>query len=370
MIVNESSRAASYQGSVRLAVVLSGWPRLSETFALNELLALRAAGMLAAVFATKPGPAGPRQPGVEQLEPLVEVLPEGNAAEQGEYIARRLEATGVSGVHGYFAHQPAAVAREAAARLGVPYGFSAHALDVRKVSPAELGRLAAGAAAVIACNADVAQTLTLAGAQPALLPHGVDTCLFHPARAATGPGTALLAVGRCVEKKGFEVLIRAMAHVDSSVHLRIVGDGPLREGLEQEAVRLGAAGRVEFLGRLTHDQLVTRYSECDIVVVPSIVDRNGDRDGLPNVVLEAMASGRAVVASDVAAISSAVRDGITGILIPPNDPRALAAALRRLIDDEPARAKMGAAARQDALRDFDLHRCSDEFCRVIGRCYA
>src|SRR5215213_6011652 len=99
---------------LRLAVVVSGWPRVSETFAVNELLALQRAGMLTAVFATKAGDPTLRQPGCGELAPLVEVLPPGDARAQGAIVARRLAGQGVAAVHGYFAHQPAAVAAEAA----------------------------------------------------------------------------------------------------------------------------------------------------------------------------------------------------------------------------------------------------------------
>lgn len=369
-MVLEGAHRRGYQRVSRVAVVVSGWPRISETFALNELLALRDAGMLAAVFATKAGPPGPRQPGVDELDPLVEVLPDGSEAEQGAHVARRLASRGVTGVHGYFAHRPASVAREAAALLGVPYGFSAHALDVRKVAPSNLRRLVAGAATVVACNPDVAMALIEAGGRPSLLPHGVNTWRFRPVPAPAAATMALLAVGRCVEKKGFGVLISAMALTRSPMVLRIVGDGPLRPALEDEARRLGVGDRVEFAGRLTHAELIDDYGRCDVVVVPSIVDAAGDRDGLPNVVLEAMASGRPVVASDVAAISTAVRDQVTGVLVAAGAPSDLASALDRLGSHPAERARMGEAARLEALRDFDLRNCAAEFCREIGRSYS
>jgi glycosyltransferase involved in cell wall biosynthesis len=351
-------------------VVLSGWPRISETFALNELRALRDAGMLAAAFATKAGVPGPRQPGVDELDRLVEVLPEGDAAAQGARVARRLTGLDVTAVHGYFAHHPAAVARAAAGLLGVPYGFSAHALDARKVTADELRLLSAGATVVVACNSDVAATLAGSGARPALLPHGVDTTRFRPAPPPAGPEMAVLAVGRCVEKKGFGGLLQAMALTRRPSRLRIVGDGPLRPELEEAARRLGVAPRVEFVGRRTHDELAEHYAECDVVVVPSIVDRDGDRDGLPNVVLEAMASGRPVVASDVSAMAGAVRDRVTGILVLPGIPSALAAALDRLATDPAGRLRLGEAARREALGRFDLRDCAADFCRALGRAYA
>ena len=121
-----------------LAVVTSGFPRRSETFLLNELLALDAAGALAGVFATKPGDEDDPAAGRRTARGPGPGAGAGTEAEQGRELARRLAGTGVAGVHGYFAHTPAAVAAVAARALGVPYGFSAHARDARKVSAAEL----------------------------------------------------------------------------------------------------------------------------------------------------------------------------------------------------------------------------------------
>jgi hypothetical protein len=143
----------------KFAVVVSGFPRRSETFALGELLALEERGALSAVFATKPGEAGVQQPGWERLRGRVHALPEGDPERQAAFIADRLAGQSVSGVHGYFAHTPAEVAARAAALLGVPYGFSTHARDARKVAPDVLAERARKASCVVACNTDVAEEI-------------------------------------------------------------------------------------------------------------------------------------------------------------------------------------------------------------------
>jgi glycosyltransferase involved in cell wall biosynthesis len=352
-----------------LAVVLSGWPRISETFAVNELLALRRAGMLAAVFATKGGDGSLLQPGWSELDRLVHVLPDGDAETQGRIVAARLRGCGVAAVHGYFAHQPAAVAASAARRLGVPYGFSVHALDVRKVDGDVLAARAAGAAVVVSCNPDAAATIAATGTRPRLVRHGVDLDRFTPSSLPNGPTLSLLAVGRLVEKKGFEVLIDALRLLPRPVRLRVVGDGPGRAPLVRAVARHGLQPRVELLGRRSHTHLPALYSAADVVVVPSVVDRRGDRDGLPNVVLEAMASGRPVVASDVAAVATAVCDGVTGLLVPPGDAGALATALTVLADDATLRQRLGDAGRVEAECGFDLHRCGRELCRTLEQSY-
>ena len=356
-----------------IVVVTSGFPRRSETFLLNELLALEARGALTAIFATKRGEDGPQHPGCARLLARVEVLRPGSPRAQGAQLVERLGRRAVTAVHGYFAHRPAAVAAHAARRLGVPYGFSIHARDVRKVAPALLAVRAREAACVVACNGDVAASLAGTGVPVGLVrlvPHGVDTLRFRPRPCPPGDRLRLLAVGRMVEKKGFEVLLDAAARLTVPFHLRIVGEGPRRAALAATIAAAGLADRVTLAGPATHARLPREYAAAHTVVVPSIEDRRGDRDGLPNVVLEALASGRAVVASDVGAVGSAVRDGRTGLLVPPGDPRALAEALRALACQPDLRTRLAREGRALVERRFELERCAARLHRVLDRAYA
>jgi len=353
----------------RIVVVTSGFPRVSETFALGELLALDAQGLLGAVFATKPGDGLPAQPGVDQLPQRVQVLPPGSPAQQAEAMLERLGGRPVGGFHGYFAHQPAAVAAAAARASGRRFGFSVHALDARKVPAPELTARARAASVVVACNRDVAEPVRQPGVPLRLIPHGVDLERFRPSQPPGGPQIRLLAVGRLVLKKGLDVLVEAARRVEFHFLLEIVGGGPERERLEGAVRAAGLGDRVRLTGPVTHAELPGHYAAADIVVVPSVVDRNGDRDGLPNVVLEAMASGRPVVASDVAAIGTAVAHRRSGLLVPPGDPDALAAALTELADAPRLRAALGAAARRRVERDFDLERCTRRFGQALEEAY-
>lgn len=354
----------------RVAVVMSGFPRRSETFAVNELRALADRGLLAGIFATKPGDEGAVQPDCLPLLKFVDVLPGGTAEGQGDALATRLARRGVTGLHAYFAHAPAEVAEHAARRLAVPFGFSVHARDARKVSRAALAARAARAACVIACNDDVAGDLRAAGAASRLVPHGVDLTRFRPTMRIGDGVFQLLAVGRLVEKKGFDVLIDAVTVLDLPWRLRIVGDGPEQGRLEQHVEAAGLRSRVTFVGACTHRELPREYASADAVVVPSVVDATGDRDGLPNVVLEAMASGRPVVGTRVGAIAAVLKDGETGLLIDPGCATALSAALRRLAADPAIRHAMGERASAAVTRDYDLTRCGDEFARAIEAAYA
>jgi glycosyltransferase involved in cell wall biosynthesis len=355
---------------MRLVMLMSGFPRRSETFALNELLALDGAGCLEAVFATKPGEPGTPQPGAERLMHKVRVLAPGTPAEQAREVVRRLDGADVSAVHGYFAHLPTDVAARAARSLGVPYGFSVHALDARRVGATELADRARDASCVIACNADVAADLRRAGAPVHLIPHGVDLERFRPSAPTTAVVPRLLAVGRLVEKKGFSVLIEAASRTRAPFELRIIGAGAQRDALARQIAAHDLHGRVELAGPRTHGELPAEYAAAHVVVVPSVADAGGDRDGLPNVVLEAMASGRPVVASDIGAVSSAVIDERTGILVPPGDPAALARQLDVLLDCPALRERLGREARAHVERHYELDRCTTRLRGFLEQVYA
>jgi glycosyltransferase involved in cell wall biosynthesis len=326
--------------------------------------------MLAAVFATKPGDPTLLQPQVAALCDIVTVLPDGDVVDQAEAVVDRLAATEVSAIHGYFAHRPAAVAAAAAARLGVAFGFGAHALDIRQVRQDELAIRADRARGVVTCNTATANVLRSRGIEARLVPHGVDLARFHHRDRRPVTGTLrVLAVGRLVEKKGFHVAVAAMERVDHEASLRIVGGGPEEGRLRHEARCRGLDGSVEFAGPRTHSVLPDEYAGADVVVVPSVVDRRGDTDGLPNVVLEAMASAAAIVASDVAAVSDAVEHEVTGILVPPGDPAALASALSRLQVDPALRRRLGEAARQRVVARYDLAECAEALCTSLDAIY-
>jgi glycosyltransferase involved in cell wall biosynthesis len=354
----------------RIAVITSGFPRCSETFALGEMLALEERGTLAAIFATKPGDSSNQQPGCERLMSRVRTLPVGTPAQQAAAVIRSLSGQAINGVHGYFAHLPAEVASMAATQLGVPYGFSTHARDARKIAPDELARRAHDATCVIACNPDVAQEISQSGASVYLMPHGVDLCRFRARPRPDKQPLRLLAVGRLVEKKGFDVLIAAAARLSFPFLLRIIGEGPHRDRLEGLIAAAGLEKQVKLCGSMTHAELPDEYANAHAVVVPSIIDSTGDRDGLPNVILEAMASGRPVIASDVSAIGSAITNEETGLLVPPGDPASLASALERIARSISLCEEIGKRARKRVEQDYEVGRCTKRFCDLLDSVYA
>lgn len=354
----------------RIAIVTSGFPRCSETFALAEMLALEERGMLEVIFATKSGDGSKPQPGSERLMNRLRILPDGTPDEQAAVIVNSLKGRTVSGIHGYFAHLPADVASRAATQISVPFGFSTHARDARKVSKDEIASRVRKAVCVVACNSDVAQEVSTESANIHLMPHGVDLQRFRPRPFPTEPPLRLLAVGRLVEKKGFDVLIAALAQLFSPFQLRIVGEGPERSLLEGLITTAGLNKQIKLCGAKTHAELPEEYSSAHAVIVPSVIDSTGDRDGLPNVILEAMASGRVVIASDVSAIKSAITHDETGILVPSGDPIALATAIESIARNASLRTEIGRKARRRVEQDFDAGQCAERFCDLLESVYA
>ena len=310
------------------------------------------------------------QPSVRALNGRVVILSGASASEQADEISHSLRGAKVTGIHGYFAHFPAEVAELAAARMGKPYGFSIHAKDARKVDRRILAARASRAACVVACNPDVADELSGSSAKVFMVPHGVDLERFHPEPSPDSQVLHIVAVGRLVEKKGFHVLLAAVARLQIQFRLTIAGEGPEQDRLEYLIQQSGIGSRVQLCGPTSHDQLPKLYSSAHVLVAPSIVDRSGDRDGLPNVVLEAMASGRPVIGTSVGAIPSAVAPQETGLLVPPDDAASLAAAIQELSRDRHTLRRLGEAARQRVERDYDIRRCTERFCHVLRTAYA
>jgi len=354
----------------KIVMILSGFPRRSETFALNEIRALDERGALAGIFATKAGESVATQGASRALAGRVHVLAEADLACQADEAVKRLNGTAVSGVHGYFAHAPAELAERVAMRLGTRFGFSIHAKDARKVPPEILSQRARKAACVVACNHDVAGELRDSGANVHLVPHGVDLDGFAPQPFPDGGRLQLLAVGRLVEKKGFHILIAAVARLRCSFQLDIVGEGPEEERLKDLIRTHGLESKVRLCGPKTHEDLPEAYNRAHLVIVPSIVDRSGDRDGLPNVVLEAMACGRPVIGSDAGAIGSAVVHEETGLLTEPGNAESLATAIDLLAERDAGLQQFGIRARERVKREYDLRICTERFHDLLRSAYA
>lgn len=223
------------------------------------------------------------------------------------------------------------------------------------------------ARAVTAQNEDMRRTLLELGAPPAstyVQVPGADIVGMRklaPAAEEQIPGR-LLFVGRLVEKKGVAVLLEALRRLPATLPwtLEIIGDGPLMDDLKSRSAGLP----VTFSGSGSREVLAHAYARSSVVVVPSIPTASGDQDGLPTVLLEAMGAGRTVVASDLPGINEAVTDDETGLLVRPNDPGALAEALRTALGDDGLRDRLGAAA-QRRSDDYTIEACSQRFVEIL-----
>lgn len=313
------------------------------------------------------------RPGMYLLAPLV-------ALALRRLVAERLRAERYDVVHAHWLVPNAVLVDDLPRLHGAGLVVSLHGSDVfvaerhAWLGPA-VRRCLKRSAAVTACSGDLHRRVLRLGAAPErvrTVPYGVDLDRFRPdaararmrARLGAAPGKLLvLAVGRLVEKKGFRYLIDAAARTEG-VHVAVAGEGDLGPELARRAEASGAS--VHFAGALEREDVEAALASADVVAVPSVVDAAGNVDGLPNVLLEALASGRAVVASRVAGIPDVVSDGENGLLVSPGDPEALAAALGRLARDPEERRRLGEAAREAASRRLSWPAAAQAF----EECYA
>jgi glycosyltransferase involved in cell wall biosynthesis len=270
---------------------------------------------------------------------------------------------GTGHLHAHFLHTPASVARYAAAMTGLRYSLAGHAKDVWTTPDWELREKLTEARFTVTCTAAGRARLdALAPGRVALVYHGLDRTLFAPPpsigsrRDGSAPAdpVRLLAVGRFQPKKGYATLFAAIARVPAAVRLTVVGYGPLEDALRAQVAALGVEDRVRWTGPLDQPAVRAQYRAHDLFLVASEVAADGDRDGLPNVVLEALSQGLPVVATRAAAIPEVVLDGLHGRLVAPGDADAFAAAIDTLARDPDARQRMGAAGIQRIAEGWDV----------------
>ena len=382
---------------VHLGYVLKRFPRISETFVAAELLELRRQGDRVTVFAL----SRPDEPFTHRFlsdldvpvvylprRPLGEPVRVGRALTavaggrpgawaqaaasaldppsvrgwrhllQATVLADELRRAGVDHVHAHFASTAARLAGWVRRMGGPPYSVTAHAKDIyhHDVRPARLADTLAGARFVATVSeANVRHLRVLLGGRSrvALVPNAVDVGRVPtPAERRPEPGL-VSTVARLVEKKGLDDLVRACGVLHRrgvALRLEVVGDGPLRPALHDLARTEGVDAR--FCGALDHDDVLARYRRAAVFALPCVVAADGDRDGLPTAVLEAMAAGVPVVTTAVNGLAEAVIHGRTGLTVPERDPEALAGALALVLGDTDAAAAMGRRGRQRVLERF------------------
>jgi len=391
-----------------IAVVVKGWPRLSETFIARELVGLEARGLRLRLYSLRHPTDRKVHATAKSLRASVTYLPEYLWQEprrvwRGWWQARRLagyrqarhlwlrdlardptpnrirrfgqalvlaaelpEDTGH--LYAHFLHTPASVTRYTAHMRGLGWSVSAHAKDIWTTPDWEKAEKLADAAWGVTCTGAGHQHLrALApGRAVELVHHGLAFDKEDPAPRPDRSPVQLLTVGRAVPKKGFDDLLQALATLPASCDWRLthIGGGPLLPALKQQAEDLKLATRIEWRGARDEDEVRAAYRGADLFVLASRVTADGDRDGIPNVLVEAMSHGLPVVATTAGAIPELVADG-TGVLVAPGDPAALSAALAHLIADSQQRITLGNAGRQRVLREFPAARGHDRIAALL-----
>lgn len=388
-----------------LGMVLKGYPRISETFISNEIRLLESLGFEIRILSMRQPRESFSHASVKDIRAKVDYLPEelsghlaGLLADAARaawlnpagflrallHLARRLAKTrkvtslkhflqgarlagrilpnsGVTHLHAHFAHSPASVTWFASLMTGLPFSFTAHAKDVWTQDQQSLSEKLAAAKFVVTCteaNRRYLESLNRNHTPVTTVYHGIDWRQFSPKAEARTPKPPyrILSVARLTAKKGLDTVLRALAQLkEQGVDFEyvLVGDGEERAQHLELIERLGLTPVCRWLGTQTHEEVVKLYDWADVFVLGCRVAANGDRDGIPNVLAEAMAMGVPVVATMISGIPELVEDGRTGLLVEPDDIDGLARAILRLASDHELRSRLIPAAQAKIRADFD-----------------
>lgn len=399
--------------SLRVGYILKVFPRLSETFILNEILELERQGVEVHIFSLKP-PTDPRFHGeLASLRASVTYLPRADSSEmwravqescrgrdfdvpavgqgflhalkrqdstslqallQAFYLAAAARSRGLDHLHAHFATSATHAALLAHVIGDISFSFTAHAKDIyhRDRDQALLREAlerCAFAVTVTAHNVGELESLAPgARGKVRLIYNGVALDRLNATPAPANGDFQIVSVGRLVEKKGFNYLLEAcrlLADRGRRLRCTIVGGGPLEAALRDQIEQLRLQRIVTLTGAQAHDAAIEQIGRGHLLVLPCIVGEDGNRDALPTVLLEAMALGRPAVSTDLPGVTEIVEHGRTGLLAPQRDAAALADAMDHLAADASLRAEYGRAARTRAERLFSLERNVSELARLF-----
>ncbi len=390
-----------------LGMILKGYPRISEPFISNEILLLEKLGFAVHLFSMRQPRENISHESIKKIRAEVDYLPETlikplprllyhnlflaakkprvyaralktayrrflrthksatikHLLQAGYLVHRFLPASGVTHLHAHFAHSPTSVTMFTSHLAELPFSFTAHAKDIYTSNPAQLREKIQKARFVITCTEFNRRHLAaLSDGTPTPIHriyHGIDISLFSSNRENTQTPVEpyrILTVARLTAKKGLPTVLRALKQLsDRKISLThtLIGDGDDREKILALIRALGLTSTTRWLGTQPHHVVLQHYQQADLFVLGCEVASDGDRDGIPNVLLESMAMGVPVVVTDISAIPELVEDGKTGLLVPPGRPRKLADAMLRLLTDMQLRNRIIAAARQRVTTDFD-----------------
>jgi len=391
-----------------LGMLLKGYPRISESFISSEILLLEQLGIPLEIYSLRQPRETFTHRSVHRIRAAVTYLPEyvlphpitllaSNARLavrlRGRYLtclaaalvrAARLHGTAtvrhflqaahlaqgrlvdrnIGHLHAHFCHTPTSVALFAHQLTGIPFSFTAHAKDIYTSEPEQLRRKLEAAAFVVTCtryNARYLSRLNPTATPIHVIYHGIDPDFFafEPAPPPQAP-FRILSIGRLVAKKGYDDLLMALKMLgDAGLDFRFnhIGSGDQQEAVGRLVGKLGLGERVRFLGTLPHHEVLGHYRRSHCFVLACKIAPNGDQDGIPNVLIEAMAAGVPVLSTRVSAIPELIEHGVTGTLVDPADPPALARALAAILTRPAAYRALLESARARVERSFDNRRC-------------
>ncbi len=403
-----------------LGMLLKGFPRISETFISNEILRLEKMGFKIHIFSMRKPREAFHHRSVDEIQARVDYLPEnihGHLAllirsnlklafrrprlflralnialrrfrrtrkaatikhflQAGLVVDRLLGPSGVTHLHAHFAHSPTSVAMFVSRLSGIPFSFTAHAKDIYTSHRRQLAEKIAMARFVVTCteyNRRYLESLDERGSTSIhRVYHGIDLSLFASGNPMGGKPSSpyrILTVARLTAKKGIPTVLSAIRQLlDQGLNLEytLIGDGDDRWAILALIEELKLTSVCRWLGTLPHHEVLLQYQQADLFVLGCEVARNGDRDGIPNVLAESMAMAVPVVATRVSAIAELVQDGRTGLLVPPGNPYLMAAAMADLLMDNDLRHRLIGAARQRVRTQFDNRLLMENLAQIYG----
>ncbi len=395
----------------KIACILKGYPRLSETFIAQEIHALENAGVDIVIYSLRRPVDAQTHPIHKKIRAKVHYLPEylyqqpirvisafiaalfelrfyrlfalfvkdlardlsANRVRrfgQALVLARELDAER-EWLYAHFLHTPASVARYASHLTDIPWSCSAHAKDIWTLAHWEITEKLSALQWLVTCtqfNADYLRTLINpkqdnVKAKVSLLYHGLDLTRFPEPRQHSHANGAdkdnvvqLVSVGRAVNKKGYDVLLNALSKLSQTLcwNFTHIGGGPLLDRLKQQALMLEIGHKITWLGAGSFERVVAQYRQSDVFILASRIDADGDRDGLPNVLMEAMSLALPCIGTRISGIPEIITDRVNGILVATEDTDLLAQALTDLIQSPKLRMQLGQQGRQTVCKHFTL----------------
>ncbi len=403
----------------KIVIVLKGYPRLSETFIAQEILGLQELGLDLQLVSLRHPTDKRTHPVHQSIKAPVLYLPEylynepmrvlkawlalrkGKSYRKAfakwlgdlkrDFSLSRIRRFGQALVlaheispqttmlYAHFLHTPASVTMYGAILSGLPWSCSAHAKDIWTSPDWEKAEKLADMQWLVTCTrANTEHLRSLIPQQPqkiSLVYHGLDFSRFdspgHEYSKRDGSDEAdpviIISVGRAVVKKGYDILLEALAGIDAHYSWRFIhiGGGTLAQDLKQKAAALGISQRIKWRGALAQEEVLEAYRGADMFVLASKIADDGDRDGLPNVLMEAQSQALACISTSVSAIPELIIDGETGLLVEQQNPEQLCEAITRLITAPDLRQKLGAAGNRRVRRDFGHDKGIAEVARLL-----